>query len=162
MHENGIYHQTTCTYTPKQNGVAERKNKHLLEVTRAIMFAMNVPRQYWGEALLTATYLINRMPSRILLFKTPREIFLSHFTHTKLLFELPFKLLGCTTYVHIQPSLRGKLNPRSVKCIFLGFSGSQRGYKCYCPANKRMFVILDVTFDEKHAFYKSLTETNNV
>lgn len=46
MIENGIYHQTSCTYTPQQNGVAEQKNRHLLEVTRAIMFAINIPKQY--------------------------------------------------------------------------------------------------------------------
>ena len=45
--------------TPQQNGIVERKNKHLLEVARAIMFSMNVPRYFWGEAVLTTSYLIN-------------------------------------------------------------------------------------------------------
>jgi hypothetical protein len=47
---NGIEHQTTCVNTPEQNGVAERKNRHLLEVTRSLMFTMNVPKFLWGEA----------------------------------------------------------------------------------------------------------------
>lgn len=47
----GIHHQTSCTYTPQQNGMAERKNRHLLEVTRAIMFTHNVPKFYWGKAV---------------------------------------------------------------------------------------------------------------
>src|SRR3954464_1142655 len=62
----GIIHQTTCPDTPAQNGVAERKNRHLLEVTRALMFQMNVSKFLWSEAVTTATYLINSIPLRIL------------------------------------------------------------------------------------------------
>ena len=49
LKEKGIHHQSTCVNTPQQNGTTERKNKHLLEVARAIMFSMNVPRYFWGE-----------------------------------------------------------------------------------------------------------------
>lgn len=48
MIANGIRHQISCVYTPQQNGIAERKNRHLLEVTRSIMFAMSVPKYLWG------------------------------------------------------------------------------------------------------------------
>src|SRR3954468_1905624 len=50
----GILHQTTCPDTPGQNGIAERKNRHLMEMTRALMFEMNVPKTLWGEAVMTA------------------------------------------------------------------------------------------------------------
>jgi len=63
---NGIIHQSTCCDTPQQNGIAERKNRHLLEVTRAVMFSMNVPKYLSGNALLSACHLINRMTSRVL------------------------------------------------------------------------------------------------
>jgi transposase InsO family protein len=69
--EQGIIHQTMCVYTPRQNGVAKRKNRHLLEVTRSLMFDTHVPKSYWGDALLTAIYLINRTPSRVLDSKHP-------------------------------------------------------------------------------------------
>jgi Integrase core domain/GAG-pre-integrase domain len=62
----GIHHQTTCPYTPARNGVAEKKNRHLLEVARSMMISMNVPKQLWGQAVLTAAQLINMMPSRVL------------------------------------------------------------------------------------------------
>ncbi|RVW14559.1 Retrovirus-related Pol polyprotein from transposon RE1 [Vitis vinifera] len=57
---HGIIHQTTCSNTPQQNGVAERKNRHLLEVVRASLIAAKTPISYWGEAITSAAYLINR------------------------------------------------------------------------------------------------------
>jgi len=70
----GILHQTSCPDTPAQNGVAERKNRHLLEVARSLMYTMNVPKFFWSEAVMTATHLINRIPSRVLGMKTPCEM----------------------------------------------------------------------------------------
>ncbi|RVW47126.1 Retrovirus-related Pol polyprotein from transposon RE1 [Vitis vinifera] len=62
--QEGIVHLSSCVDTPQQNGIAERKNRHLLEVARSLMFSMNVPKLFWGQAVLTAAYLINRMSSR--------------------------------------------------------------------------------------------------
>jgi transposase InsO family protein len=59
----GILHQTTCINIPEQNDVSERKNRHVLNVTRSLLFQNNVPKIYWSDAVLTATYLINRLPS---------------------------------------------------------------------------------------------------
>ncbi|KAL6315942.1 hypothetical protein AAG906_013776 [Vitis piasezkii] len=59
-----IVHLSSCVDTPQQNRIIERKNRHLLEVARSLMFSMNVPKLFWGQAVLTAAYLINRMSSR--------------------------------------------------------------------------------------------------
>lgn len=67
---NGIIHQKSCVDTPQQNGVAEKKNRHLLEVVRSLLFSMKVRKILW-DAILIATYLINRMPSKVLNFKIP-------------------------------------------------------------------------------------------
>jgi transposase InsO family protein len=74
MTNSGILHQSSCSHTPQQNGVAERKNRHLLEVTRALLFQMNVPKLFWSDAVLTACYLINRMPSSVLNGKSPHSV----------------------------------------------------------------------------------------
>ena len=78
LQDHGIIHQRSCPYTPQQNGVAERKNKHLLEVVRASLFGANMPRSFWGEAVVSAAYLINRIPSSILNFQTPLQTLHHH------------------------------------------------------------------------------------
>ena len=74
--DQGIIHQTTCPGTPPQNGVAKRKNRHLLEVARSLMFHMNIPKYLWSEAVMAAISLINRIPSRILDMKSPAKLLL--------------------------------------------------------------------------------------
>ena len=69
--DNDIIHHSSCVNTPQQNGIAERKNRHLFEVARTLMFHSNVPKHFWGEAILTTTFYINCMPSRVLGFLTP-------------------------------------------------------------------------------------------
>lgn len=118
--EKGIVHQSTCRDTPQQNGIAERKNRHLLEVARALMFSMNVPKYLWGNALLTACYLVNRMPSRVLKFETPLDCLKKSFPTSRLFTNLPLKVFGCTCYVYIPNIFRSKLDPKAEKCIFLG------------------------------------------
>ncbi|RVW41270.1 Golgin candidate 5 [Vitis vinifera] len=154
LQNHGIIHISSCVDTPQQNGVAERKNRHLLEVARCLMFSSNVPNYFWGEAILTATYLINRMPSRVLTFQSPRQLFLKQFPHTYAASsDLPLKVFGCTAFVHVYPQNRSKFAPRANKCIFLGYSPTQKGYKCYSPTNKRFYTTMDVSFFEHVFFY---------
>lgn len=80
---------------PEQNGVAELKNKHLLGVERSLMIEMNV-RTYWSDGVLTASFLINRMPSKVLGGKSPLQ-FLDLEIQS---FIVPSKVFGCTYFVH--------------------------------------------------------------
>ena len=95
---------------PQQNRAAERKNRHLLKVGRALMFTKSVPKIYWSEAFLTATYLINRTPSKVLDMKTPINLLKAKFPHTNLFGTLPLKIFRCVAYVHIQSIDRSKLD----------------------------------------------------
>ena len=141
LKEKGIHHQSTCVNTPQQNGIAERKNKYLLEVAHAIMFSMNVPRYFWGEAVLTASYLINRMPIRILKYSTPLKCFQKIFPLSRIYSNLPLKVFGCIVFVHLPNHNRSKLDQKvfvcivlaAEKCVFIGYASNQKGYKCYNP-----------------------------
>ena len=95
--DHGITHRSSCLHTPQQNGVAERKMRHLLEVTRALKFHMRVPKSYWSNAILTACHLINHMPSTILGGQIPYTVL----SPNAPLFHLPPKIFGCVCYVHI-------------------------------------------------------------
>ena len=71
LQTKGIISQRTCLYTPQQNGVAERKNRHLLDVTRSLLLESSVPTHFWVEALATAAHLINRLLSTSLQNQSP-------------------------------------------------------------------------------------------
>jgi hypothetical protein len=58
-----IIHQTTCPYTPEQNGLAERKHRHIIELTIAIMTHASLPPIFWDEICSSVVYLINRLPN---------------------------------------------------------------------------------------------------
>lgn len=97
---NRIIQQSSCFDTPQQNGIAEKKNRHLLAVVRSLMFSMNVPKYFLGEAMLTAAYLINRMPSGVLKFHTPCQTLLLCYPDTRIITILPPKIFCCTMFVH--------------------------------------------------------------
>ena len=60
----GIIHETTAPYTPQQNGVAERKNRTLKEMVNSMLSYSGLSNGFWGEAMLTACYLLNRVPNK--------------------------------------------------------------------------------------------------
>mgnify|MGYP002776859521 CR=1 FL=1 len=110
QHE-GIIHESSCINTPQQNGLAERKNRHLLDMTRAILFHKHVPRAYWEQAVLTSTYLINQLPTHVLELKSPIESLHQFFPNVKMTNHLIPRIFGCVCFVHIHTSNRGKLDP---------------------------------------------------
>jgi hypothetical protein len=151
--KEGIVHESSCVNTPQQNGVAERKNGHLLESTRAFMFQKNVPKSFWREAVLTAAHLINRLPSRVLGFKSPREMLSTFYPNLHTTNNLVPRIFGRVSFVHIHSQSRGKLDLRALKCVFVGYSSTQKGYKCYHPPSKKFYVSADVTFNEQESYF---------
>lgn len=93
--DHGIIHQSSCAHTPQQNGITERKNRHILEVAHSIMFTTHIPKFLWGETILTATYLINQMSSCILNFPSPYKLLSQTFPESYILNSLPLKVFGC-------------------------------------------------------------------
>ena len=117
---NGILYQSFNTDTPQQNGVEKRKNRNLLDVAKALMFIMSVPKYFWGEAVLTACHLINRMPSKVLNFKTPLSVLLPTYPLFRCPTSVPLKTFGCIIFVHDHWKYCLKLDLKSIKCVFVG------------------------------------------
>ena len=125
-------HQTTCPNTPQQNRVAERKNHHLLEVICASLIEAHMPLAYWGEALTSAAYLINRVPSSTINFQTPSQALVEAIVAPAVP-NLSPHIFGCVAFVHLHKHQRNKLSPRALRCVFLGYATYQKGYRCYHP-----------------------------
>jgi len=102
-------------------------------------------------------YLINRTPSRLLGWKTPYEML-----QGVNVFTVPPKVFGCTCFVKDHRLFVRKLDPQAIKCIFVGYSSSQKGYTCWFPTERRLFVSMDVTFRESEPYYGEKTDLNSL
>src|SRR5262249_9712204 len=121
----------------------------LFETTGALLFQMKVPKRFWADVVSTACFLINRMLSFVLNGEVPYGILFP----TKPLFSIEPRIFGSTCFVRdVRPQVT-KLDPKSLKCVFLGYSRVQKGYHCYCPDLHRYLVSADVTFQEHVPFF---------
>ena len=101
----GMERQLTVRYTPQQNGVAERKNRTIEEMANAMLLEKGLPKIFWGEAVNTAVYLLNRCPTKALANKTPFEVWSKRKPSVNHL-----KVFGCICYSHVPKELRHKLD----------------------------------------------------
>lgn len=104
MSRHGMLQESSCVDTPPQNGVAERKNRHLLEVARALTFQMKVSKVFWADAVSTACFLINRMPSSVLQGEISFSVM------------YPTRCLRLTSYTNCNSSV-GRSKSRSSYCL---------------------------------------------
>ncbi|BBH01937.1 hypothetical protein Prudu_012349, partial [Prunus dulcis] len=139
--DEGIVRHFTVRETPQQNGVAERMNRTLLEKVRCMLSNAGLGKAFWAEAITYASHLINRLPAAANEGKTPMEVWSGKpCTDYKYL-----HIFGCPAYYHVRKS---KLDPRAKKALFMGFSTGVKGYRLWCPDEKKIVVSRDVTFDE--------------
>ncbi|KAL5740548.1 hypothetical protein ACOSQ2_029728 [Xanthoceras sorbifolium] len=138
----GIVRHLTVRGTPQQNGVAERMNRTLLEKVRCMLSNSGLSKDFWAEAASTACHLVNRSPSTAIGIKTPEELWSGKPAEYS-----DLKVFGCPAYAHVND---GKLEPRSKRCIFIGYPSGVKGYKLWCPDPNSPKVIIsrDVVFDE--------------
>ncbi|KAJ9707458.1 hypothetical protein PVL29_002475 [Vitis rotundifolia] len=155
MSHSEIFHQTSCVDIPSQNGVAERKNRHLLETARALMFQMKVPKQFWADAVSTTCFLINRMSTVVLKGDIPYKVIHPQ----KSLFPIEPRIFCYTCYVRdTRPSVT-KLDPKALKCVFLGYSRLQKSYRCFSTDLNKYLVSTDVVFSKDTFFFSSPTSS---
>ncbi len=117
LKEHGIQKKYSCSYSPQQNGVIERKNRHIAEIIRAMLNEKNLPNYFWAKVVSTAVYIMNRTPTTVICGMTPEEKFTSKKPNVSHL-----RVFGCIAYVHVPDEKISKLNPKTDKCIFIGYS----------------------------------------
>ncbi|TXG63370.1 hypothetical protein EZV62_010364 [Acer yangbiense] len=115
--DEGVEHQLTVGYAPEQNGVSERKNQTVMEMARAMLKEKGLPNTFWAEAVYTAVYLLNKCPTKAVQNKTPVEAWSGRKPFAKHL-----RVFGSICYVHIPKEKRSKLDDKTEKGIFVGYS----------------------------------------
>ncbi|PKU66914.1 Retrovirus-related Pol polyprotein from transposon TNT 1-94 [Dendrobium catenatum] len=143
--KHGITHQVSCPYTPEQNGVSERKHRHIIETTRTLLHAASIPYYHWPDAALTSVYLINRMPSSVTFNTSPFELF----HHVKPDYG-HLRVFGCACFPLAPSHTRHKLQPKANINVFLGYSDTYKGYKCLDRLTNRIFISRNISFDESY------------
>lgn len=143
LQKEGIRHEKTVPKTPEQNGVAERKNRTLVEAVRSMLSDSKLSKTFWAEALSTATYVRNRSPTTTLNDMTPYEALNGRKANVNHL-----RTFGCVAHVHIPKDERDKLDSKSKRCVLLGYGSVTKGYRLYDFNAKKVLHSRDVIFDE--------------
>lgn len=148
--EAGIKRELSTPYNPQQNGVAERKNRTIMEVVKAMIHDQDLPMHLWAEAAGTVVYVQNRSPHKPIGNKTPEEVFSGEKLEVSHLW-----IFGCFVFIHVPKEKRTKLEPSRRKGIFVGYSETLKAFRIYIPGFKQIETNRDVTFDEDVVFNKS-------
>ncbi|KAL4280657.1 hypothetical protein GQ457_03G000810 [Hibiscus cannabinus] len=141
---NGIRRPLTVPRSPQQNGVAERKNRTILNMARSMLKAKNMPKEFWDEAVSCAVYLSNRSPTKNMDNVTPQEACSGRKPSVR-----HIQVFGSIAYAHVPDQGRLKLDDRSSKYVFIGYDSNSKGYKLFNPSNGRIVISRDVEFDEQ-------------
>jgi len=139
----GIDHRVSCPHSHQQNGSAERKHRHIIEMGLTLLAHSSMPLKFWDEAFATAVFIINRLPSKVIADHTPFEHLFGNQPNYNF-----FRTFGCAVWPNLRPYNSKKLQFRSKQCVFLGYSNMHKGFKCLDPKEGRVYISRDVVFDE--------------
>jgi transposase InsO family protein len=146
----GIKKELIIPYNPQQNGVAERKNRTIVEAAWAMIHDQGLPLFLWAEASRIVVYIQNRSPHTVLGKLTLEEVF----TGTKPIVS-HFCIWGSVYYCHVPSEKRTELDPTAEKGILVGYSEASKAYRIIVPTHEKIIVYRDVQFEEEHALRRS-------
>ncbi|GJX31394.1 retrovirus-related pol polyprotein from transposon TNT 1-94 [Tanacetum coccineum] len=140
---NGITHNFSTLSTPQSNGVVERKNRTLQEISRTMLKEQSLPQKFWCNAVDTSTYILNRILIRVILGKTPYEILRGR----KPTLDY-FRVFGSKCFILNTKDYLTKFDPKSYEGVFLGYSQNSKAYIILNKHTRKIEESLNVTFDE--------------
>jgi len=143
--KHGIIHQTSCNETPEQNSIVERKHQHILNIARCILYQSNLPNLFLSYAVLHSVHLINRLPSPVIQNECPYKLMYGSVPDLS-----NIKVFGCLCFASTLEQSRHKLDPRTRKCIFLGFKHGTKGYVVMDVNPREIFISRNVIFYETY------------
>nr|CAH66607.1 H0211A12.10 [Oryza sativa] len=121
--EFGIIHERMPPYSPQSNGVAERKNRTLTEMVNALLDTAGLSKEWWGEAVLTACHVLNKIP-----MKHKKVTPFEEWERKKLNLSY-LRTWGCLAKVNVPIAKKRKLGPNTVDCVFLGYAIHSVSYR---------------------------------
>jgi hypothetical protein len=150
----GTSYRLSYPHTHHQMGTVERKHCHIVETGLSLLATANVPLTFWDSAFETATYLINRLPSKVTNRKSPFESLF----HTPPDYKF-LKIFGYECWPFLRPYNSSKLSFRSFSCVFIGYSKQNLGYKCLHLPFDRVYNARHVVFNENSFPFSTPTPT---
>ena len=162
LEDSGIVAQFTMLGSPEQNGVAERRNRTLMEMVRSMISRTNLPGFLWGEALKTALYILNRVPTKAVPL-TPFELWTGRKPSLNHL-----KVWGCPAEVKLYNPTLSKLDSRTTRCYFVSYPEHSKGYRFYNPNGGTRIVesqtskFLEFDVAEESSYSQTIEDNSNV
>lgn len=142
----GIIHETTAPYTPQQNGIAERKNRTLTQMVNAMFSNSGLGQGYWGEALLTACHILNRVPTKRIQ-KTPYELWKNKKPNLNYL-----KVWGCRAVVRVPEPKKRKLGERGIECVFIGYAQHSKAWR-FMVIEPNDYISVNTVIESRDAIF---------
>jgi transposase InsO family protein len=140
--DEGVQCHYSASYSPQQNGVVERRNQTVVGMARALLKQRGMSAVFWGEAVVTAVYILNRSPTKALNGRTSYEPWYGRKPAVSQL-----RVFGCLTFTkelgHIS-----KLDDRSTLGVFIGYAEGSKAYHILDPGTQRVHTTHDIVFDE--------------
>ncbi|XP_055632911.1 uncharacterized protein LOC129773335 [Toxorhynchites rutilus septentrionalis] len=145
--EKGIHPEFTAGYSPQQNGVAERRNRYIIEMCRCMLIDARMPARLWAEAAATTVYLQNYLPSRAV-NSTPYEHWWGRKPDVSHL-----RVFGCKAFVHVPKEKRRKLDDKGNEMTFVGYSSNHKAYRFIDITTNKLVISRDVRFVEEEVVH---------
>ncbi|KAK2355926.1 putative mitochondrial protein [Trifolium repens] len=152
--DEGITHEVTPPYTPQHNGLAERRNRTVLNMARSMIKQKSLPHKFWGEAVTTAAYILNKCPTKKLRM-VPEEAWCGRKPSVKHL-----RVFGSLCYKHVPDARRTKLKDKSEIMILIGYHPTG-AYKLLDPMTNKVHISRDVIVNEAEQWKWEVETTYN-